>query len=50
VKSLLKLILDGSKDPMKQTRACKMSLKQPQNEARLNPKPTPKNKKDKTNV
>jgi len=30
--------------------AHKMGLKQPQNEAKLNPKPTPRNKRDRTKV
>ncbi len=41
------LILDGLKDFMKQTKACKMNFKQPQNEIKLNSKPTPRNKKNK---
>jgi hypothetical protein len=44
------LILDGSKDPMKQSKAHKMSLKQPQNEIKLNLKATRRNKGDKTKV
>jgi len=40
------LILDGSKNPMKQTRACEMKIKQPQNGVKLNPKPTPKSKRN----
>jgi hypothetical protein len=47
---MFNLILDGLKDPMKQTKTCKMNLKQPQNEARLNPKPAPRSKKDRTRV
>jgi hypothetical protein len=35
---------------MKQMNARETSLKQTQNETRLNPKPTPKNKKDRTKV
>jgi hypothetical protein len=35
---------------MKQTKARKISIKQPQNEAKLSLKPTPKNKGDKTKV
>jgi len=36
VKSLFNFILNGSKDPMKQPKAHKMRLKQPQNGAKLN--------------
>jgi hypothetical protein len=46
VKYLPNLILDGSKVPMKQTWAHEMKLKQPQNGAKLNPKPTPRNKRN----
>ncbi len=35
---------------MKQSKAREMSLKQSQYEARLNPKSTPKNKRDKTRM
>jgi hypothetical protein len=45
---LLDFILDGSKDPIKQTKACKMRFKQPQNGVRLSSKPTPKSKKNRT--
>jgi hypothetical protein len=44
------LILDGLRDPMKQTKACEMGFKQPQNEVRPNPKPTSINKGDRTKV
>jgi hypothetical protein len=44
------LILDGSKDPMKQSKAHKMSFKQPQNEVKLNLEATPRNKRDRTKV
>jgi hypothetical protein len=40
--------MDGSKDPMKQKKAHEMRLKQPQNGARLNLKPTPRSKKNRT--
>jgi hypothetical protein len=42
------LILDGSRDPMKQTRACETKLKQSQNGVKPNPKPTPRSKRNKT--
>jgi hypothetical protein len=41
---LFVLILDGSRDPIKQMKAHKMRLKQPQNGVRLNLKPTPRTK------
>jgi len=47
VKSLPDLILDGLRDPTEQTKACETRFKQPQNGAKLNPKPTPRNKKNK---
>jgi hypothetical protein len=47
VKSLFDLVLDGPKDFMKEMRACETSLKQPENKARLCPKPTPRGKKNK---
>jgi hypothetical protein len=37
-KALPGLVLNGSKDFMKQMRAHEMSFKQPQNEAKLSPK------------
>jgi hypothetical protein len=40
--------MDGSKDLMKQMKACETRFKQPQKRTRLNPKPTPKNKRNKT--
>jgi len=44
-------ILDGLRDPMTHMRkACKMNFKQPQNEARLSSKATPKSKGDRTRV
>jgi hypothetical protein len=48
VKNLLDLVLDDSKGPMKQMRAREMKLQQPQNGARLNLKPTLRNKRNKT--
>jgi hypothetical protein len=39
--------MDGPRDFMKQTKACEMNFKQPQNEIRLNLKPTPRNKRNK---
>jgi hypothetical protein len=50
VKTLLNLVLDGSKDLMKQSKALETSFKQTQDEAKLNLKPTPKGKKDRTKV
>jgi hypothetical protein len=50
MKSLVDFVLDGLKDPMTHMRACKMNFKQPQNEARLNSKPTPRSKGDRTKV
>jgi hypothetical protein len=47
---MFNLILDGSRDSMKQSKTHKMSLKQPQNKTKLNPKSTPRNKGDKTLV
>jgi hypothetical protein len=44
------LVMDSSKDLMKQPRACKMNLKQPQYEIRIRSKPTLKNKGDKMKV
>lgn len=41
------LVLNSLKDLMKQMKKCEMSFKQPQNEVRLNPKPTPRSKRDK---
>jgi hypothetical protein len=41
MKSIFYLILDGSKDPMKQMKAHETRLKQPQNGAKLSPKPIP---------
>jgi len=46
MKSLFDLIFDGLKDLMKQTKACKMNFKQPQQETRLNSKLTPRNKRN----
>jgi hypothetical protein len=46
--SMLNLVLNGSKDPMKQTKAHKTKLKQPQNGIRLSLKPTPISKRNKT--
>jgi hypothetical protein len=46
MKNLFDFILDGSRDPMKQMKARKTRLKQPQNGARLNPKLAPKNKRN----
>jgi hypothetical protein len=40
----------GSKGFMKQMNAHETNFKQPQNEIILNPKPTPKNKGDRTRV
>jgi len=48
VKSLPNLVLNGLKDFMKQTKAHEMKLKQPQDGTRLSPKPTPRNKRNKT--
>jgi hypothetical protein len=48
VKGLLDLVLDGSKDSMKQTRTYEIQLKQPQNGAKLNPKLTPKSNRNRT--
>jgi hypothetical protein len=48
VKNLLNLVLDGLKDPMKQTKAHETRLKQPQNGTTLGPKPTPRNKRNRT--
>jgi len=46
--SLLDLSLDGLRDFMKQTWAHETKLKQPQNGAKLSPKATLRNKKNKT--
>jgi hypothetical protein len=48
VKSLADLVLDGLKDLMKQTKKCETKFKHPQNGARPNLKPTPRNKRNKT--
>ncbi len=50
MKRLHDLFLDGSKNPVKQLHAYKTSLKQTQNEAKLNSKPPPINKRDRTKV
>jgi hypothetical protein len=50
MKSMPNLILNGLNDLMKQMKARKTNLKQPQNEIRLSPKPTPKSKRDKIRV
>ncbi len=44
------LVLDGSRDSMKQIKAHETSFKQPQNEATLSPKPTLRSKRDRTKV
>ncbi len=48
MKSLLDLVLDGSRDPKKQINAHKTRLKQPQNGVKLYPKPTPRSKRNRT--
>jgi hypothetical protein len=48
MKNLFDFVLDASKDPMKQIKARKTRLKQPQNGARLSSKPTTKSKKNRT--
>jgi hypothetical protein len=48
MKNLPNLILDGLRDLMKQTKACETRFKQPQNGVRLNPKPTPRSKRNRT--
>jgi hypothetical protein len=48
MKSLDDLVLNASKDPMKQTKAHEMKLKQPQNGIRWISKPTPRNKRNRT--
>jgi len=50
MKNMHDLVLNGSKDFMKQMRAHKMGLKQPQNETRLSLKSISKCKRDKTKV
>jgi hypothetical protein len=47
-KNLPNLVLDGLKYFVKQTKACKTRLKKPQNGIRLNLKPTPRSKKNRT--
>jgi KaiC/GvpD/RAD55 family RecA-like ATPase len=42
------LVVDGPKEFMKQMKVCKMSLKEPQNEARLSLKPTLRNKRNRS--
>jgi hypothetical protein len=43
------LVLDGLKDPMKETKTWETKLKQPQNGVKLSPKPiTPRSKRHKT--
>jgi hypothetical protein len=44
--SLPNLVLDSLRDPLKQTKAHKLILRQPQNGAKLSPKPTPRNKRN----
>jgi hypothetical protein len=48
VKSLLNIILDGSKDLRKQMRPCETRFKQLQNVTRLSSKLTPRRKRNKT--
>ncbi len=48
MESLFGLILGGSRDPMKQTKAHETKFKQPQNGIRLSLKLTPRNKRNKT--
>jgi hypothetical protein len=50
MKSLHDFVLNGSKYHMKQMRACKMNLEQPQNEVRLKLKPISKSERDRTKV
>jgi hypothetical protein len=50
MKILLDFVLDGSRDPLKQTKAHETGLKQPQNKARLSPKLTPIIKRDRIKV
>jgi hypothetical protein len=50
MKNMPNLVLNSLKDLMKQMKACETSFKQPQNEVKLNPKPTPISKRDKTKV
>jgi hypothetical protein len=45
-KSLLELVLNGSKDPMKQMKAHETRFKQPQDGTKLGPKPTPISKRN----
>jgi hypothetical protein len=47
---MFNLIMDGSRDSMKQLKTHKISFKQPQNKAKLNSKSTPRSKGDKTRV
>ncbi len=47
MKSLLDLVLDGSRDLVEQTRAHEVGFKQPQNGTILSSKPTPRSKKNK---
>jgi hypothetical protein len=46
MKSLLKLVLDGLKDLMKQMRTCKTRFKHHQNGNKLSLKPTPRSKRN----
>jgi hypothetical protein len=48
MKSLLNVVLDGLKDPIKQMKAHKMKFKEPQSRTRLCLKPTPRSKRNKT--
>jgi len=45
---MLYFVMDGLRYLMKQTKACKMNFKQPQNEAKMSLKPTPRSKRNTT--
>ncbi len=45
---MFNLVFDGLKDPMKQTNAHDTKFKYPQNEIRLNSKPIPRGKRNRT--
>ncbi len=49
-KTSFDLVMNGLRDPMKQTKAHETSFKQPENEIRLSPKLILRSKKDKTKV
>ncbi len=50
MENLFDLILDGSRNPMKQSKVGETNLKQSRNEPKLSLKLTPRSKRDRTRV